>query len=188
MLCLKRQSIIRVIVKEMAPSAAVFRSDVYLCRGFQTDPCSVSASNSSSSEQFCFFKFPVSTRFYGTTTSTVRACVDSDSHNNRDPRRRSLHTNSKGNNGGLRSSGFDHHKAQFIRDLELNGISALQDVHTSDAPSWTPNGSEAATYGRRNLLGFPNHSLPRDKIVVAVDVDEGIFLCLIIVLWILLLL
>ncbi|PON39200.1 5'(3')-deoxyribonucleotidase [Trema orientale] len=169
MLLSKRRGIVRFFLREMMASAAVIRNDVFLYRGFQIE----SPSSSSSSEQFCFFKFPVSTR-YSSTTSTVRGCFDSDTHNSRDPCRRSLHTNSsKANNGGRRSSGFDHHKAQFVRDLELEGIPALQDVRTTtDARSLAPNGSEPAAYGRGNLLGFPNHSLPRDKVAVAVDVDE----------------
>ncbi|KAM6545681.1 hypothetical protein CsatB_026417 [Cannabis sativa] len=107
----------------------------------------------------------------------VRGCFDSDSltnhNNNRNPRGHSLHTNSsKANNGGRLSNGFDHHKAQFVRDLELEGFSALQDFRTTDARTVAPNGSDTASYGRSKLLGFPNHSLPREKIVVAVDVDE----------------
>ncbi|KAM6583702.1 hypothetical protein CsatB_010704 [Cannabis sativa] len=170
MLLSKKQGIIRFFVKEMA--ALTIPSDAFFYRGFQIDP---SSSYSSSSEQ-SNFTIPLSSRYYS-TSSSVRGCFDSDSltnhNNNRNPRGRSLHTNSsKANNGGRLSSGFDHHKAQFVRDLELEGFSALQDFRTTDARTVAPNGSDTASYGRSKLLGFPNHSLPREKIAVAVDVDE----------------
>ncbi|EXC13617.1 hypothetical protein L484_019574 [Morus notabilis] len=141
----------RRFAEDMAATSAAS----VISRGFHVESPS-SSSSSSSSVRFCAF--------------AVRGCFESDPHN-RHPRLSSLHTNGKASNGGRRSSGFDHHKAQFVRDLELEGISPLQDVRTADARSLAPNGCDMA-FQRGNVIGFPNHSLPRDKIAVAVDVDE----------------
>lgn len=144
----------RRFAEDMAATSAAS----VISRGFHVESPS-SSSSSSSSVRFCAF--------------AVRGCFESDPHN-RHPRLSSLHTNGKASNGGRRSSGFDHHKAQFVRDLELEGISPLQDVRTADARSLAPNGCDMA-FQRGNVIGFPNHALPRDKIAVAVDVDEGKF-------------
>lgn len=143
----------RFAVDMAATSSAAY----VIFRGFHVETLSSSSSSSSTAVRFCDF--------------AIRGCFESDPNNRHPRRRRSLHTNSKVGNGGRWSSGFDHHKAQFVRDLELDGISPLQDVRTTDARGLAPNGRETA-YQRGNILGFPNHSFPRDKIAVAVDVDE----------------
>ncbi|KAL5572272.1 hypothetical protein UlMin_021869 [Ulmus minor] len=169
-----------------AAAANVISSDLFQSKGFHFHPSAISASSSSElSGGFPFSgKYPISKRYCsGRTTSrsgcgcgcggatcigfafTPIGCFDSDSHN-RLPRHRSLHTNSS----SRRSNGFEHHKAQFFRDLELEEIPPLQNVR-GDTSKLAPNGREGA-FQNGKPLGFPHHHLPRDKVVVAVDVDE----------------
>lgn len=172
-------------LRNMAAAAAAngIRSDFFFCKGFHV------RYPSDSTELFCYFPFhvkhSVSARSYRTSiisagygsgyggcgcgecSFTVRGCFDSQPNERCGRRGRSLHSHSKTNNRIVRGNEFEYHKAQLVSDLELEGSKLLANNH---------NNLEG-TYQRGNPLGFPHHPLPHDKIVVAVDVDEGMYLC-----------
>lgn len=171
-------------LRNMAAAANGIRSDLFFCKGFHV------RYPSDSTEPFCYSPFhgkhSVSTRSYWTTIDsagygygygsgcscggssfTVRGCFDSQHHEHRGRRGRSQHSHSKTNNRSVRGNEFEYHKAQLVSDLELEGSKLLFNNHNN----------LQGTYQRGNPLGFPHHPLPHDKIVVAVDVDEGMYLC-----------
>lgn len=167
----------RSFIRDMAAAAAAkgIRSDLFFCKALY--------GRQAPSDSEFFWKLSVSTQSYRTAAINkagcgcggnfnLRGCFDSQPHDH-PGRRPSLHSNSKTNNSsGLRSNDFEYHKAQLVRGLELDGISV-----DADSGQLRPNGLEKA-YQRGNPLGFPHHPLPKDKIVVAVDVDEGLYISL----------
>lgn len=125
------------------------------------------------SEQFCGLPIVGNTRSYRSTrimtnnigfAFSVRPCFSSYSHmhNHREQIYRALHSDSEVNSSRSRYvNGFEDQKAQLVSGLEMEVIPPLQEVHSDPG----------------SPLGFSNHPSHQEKIVVAVDVDEGMQFC-----------
>lgn len=103
----------------------------------------------------------------------VRRCFCSYSykHNQHDHCCLALHSDSEVNRERRFMNDFEYRKVQLVSDLRMEGVPPLQEVH-SDAGGLVSNGFEGV-YQPGSPLGFSNRDSPGEKIVIAVDVDEG---------------